>query len=187
RTVSILVEPLAEFAPEALEGALLIEEGVTNHAFAACVTGATTSGPTAARFDFGDDRGYGLVRTARGLLDGVLVGGGLGDRNFWDALKAIEPVSGDRIARDDLQPLEGALPVWAIPTLRSYPSGDDTEWLVLRSVGPVGIREKEVSIDGDWRDAGIIQNSGGRITQLHVASGPGSAVAHVVVPFRTAA
>ena len=185
-SVSLLVEPITEFPPESLEGALLIEEGVSYRSFAARVGQIPSTTPTPARFDFGEDHGYGLVRIAQNFLDGILVGGGLGDRSFWDTLRGIDRLSGSRILRSDLKPLSPEA-VWAMPTIRNYGAGEDAEWIVVRSAGPVELDEAMVSIDGDWRRAGVLQQASGRVTQLRVPKGPGEDVSHVIVPFKSAA
>lgn len=128
-----VVMGLDDAAPACYRGAVLYEEGVAFRVFGALEKSRSKPRSYAARFDLGEDRAYGLVTVAGGVLDAFVIGGGLADNeNLWRHLEVIVAVDGTATHSDVLSPIG---PGWPVSGWPGYAQHEHTV-LFTRSCGP---------------------------------------------------
>ena len=188
-SVSVGIDPVPGLDSESLAGAVVAEDGCDVVAYSARLRRRTDPFTDAARFAFGTDHAWGLVRVTGDALNVVIVGGGLPLEGFWSALSAVQPQVHDALSMSDLEPLrEGATDVrgWCLPVVTSYERDAESVGLVTRRAGPVKVRSATVYVDDDWRSANVYEHRNG-VPQFLITRGPAMDTSSIALPVRSAA
>lgn len=170
-----------------LQGAFLVEDGVSSRAFGATLHRRRPTLRTTARFEFDAGHAWGLVSIAVDALNGVLVGGPSDD--LWSTLQSIRLESGESISKGEFTPIDAGrrTPLWRLRTVGRYMREDASEALVVSSLGPVADDTRcQVRVDDHWLEASVIQQPGG-LTQFLVPSVPGADTSMITIPVPLAA
>lgn len=133
--VAIVVTGLDDEAPARYRGSVVYEEGVIFRPFGAIQKHATQPQRLAARFELAEDRAFGFIVVAGGIVDAFVIGGGLPEgEDLWKCLNRIVTIEGSIIDPKVFKPLGNGWPVSGFHLYdRSY--GEHTV-ILARPCGP---------------------------------------------------